>query len=56
MYIYFIHQKLYFFNFKNSDTLFQVSNAPSAPKNTVKTNATSEEDKEIEAMLEKLKA
>ena len=35
---------------------FQVSNAPSAPKNTVKTNATSEEDKEIEAMLEKLKA
>jgi len=34
----------------------KVSNAPSAPKNTVKTNATSEEDKEIEAMLEKLKA
>merc|ERR1711993_54277 len=34
----------------------KVSDAPSAPKNKVKTNATSEEDKEIEAMLEKLKA
>ena len=55
-YIFYASKTCHFLNFKNSDTLFQVSNAPSAPKNTVKTNATSEEDKEIEAMLEKLKA
>merc|ERR1711902_386601 len=34
----------------------KVSNAPSAPKGTVKTTATSDEDKEIEAMLAQLKA
>merc|ERR1712227_934186 len=33
----------------------KVSNAPTAPKGTLKTTATSDEDKEIEAMLAQLK-
>ena len=44
----------------HENKIFQVSDAPSAPKSKVgvKTNvaATSDEDKEIEAMLAQLKA
>ena len=48
----FWYLKLYF----NIEITSKVSNAPSAPKGTVKTTATSDEDKEIEAMLAQLKA